>query len=141
MRQVEEAEFIVRLLCCECERLLQETMRMSWEKIEKERNHLALTAPFVTGDCPNGCRPTFVDLNLNADMRIIDADTECPIHQSLFRFLTGHFYTDDHAKVCDCADVPADEVYRSENYQGIHGRCGRWMTKYEYRPAAIAGGE
>jgi hypothetical protein len=37
--------------------------------------HLCFTGPMLAGCCPNGCRSTFSDLNLNARMVFVDVDS------------------------------------------------------------------
>lgn len=35
---------------------------------ENERTQVAISSPLVAGRCPNGCRSTFSDCNLNYDL-------------------------------------------------------------------------
>ena len=42
---------------------------------EDKKNKVGITSAFAAGDCPNGCRPTFLscsDLNINTNLEWIE---------------------------------------------------------------------
>ncbi len=58
-------------------------------------------------------------------------ETNKQIDFQLLKFLRGNFYSEDHDKVCRHENVPDDEIYVSDDYPEVHGKCGRWMKPYE----------
>lgn len=130
-QDIENSKFEVRLLCRDCGKKLNSTIPMSAEEMYADWTRLVFTAGFNAGKCPNGCRSTFSDLNINTSMPIYDVKTDKPIVFQLFKFLRGNFYSDDYDKVCSCKDVSEEEIYESEKYPAVHGRCGQWLTSYK----------
>ena len=56
---VPDGEFMIVVLCADCGRELKRTKTMTARRYAEVL--LRLTAP----PCPNGCRSTFTDLNMN----------------------------------------------------------------------------
>ncbi len=129
-RNIKDCTFEVRLLCHDCKTQLNVTTPLNAEKLQSEWSQLVLTSGFNAGSCPKGCRSTFSDLNINTDMAIVDRANGKEINYQMLRFLYGRFYTDDHDKVCECIDVTDDEIYISDRYPQVHGRCGQWIETY-----------
>lgn len=126
MRNINECQFVMVLLCADCRTELNRTIQLSADELTKLNT---LSSAFAAGKCPNGCRSTFSDLNINTELVIHDAETGIEVERHTFNYLQGHFYSDDYDKVCDCE--PDDtEVYFSDKYPPVHGRCGRWLEPY-----------
>ena len=59
------------LLCNDCGKQLNETSEMSGKEIKNLWTDMVLASGLVTGKCPNGCRSTYSDLNINTKLRIV----------------------------------------------------------------------
>jgi hypothetical protein len=130
MKNIKDATFMVRLNCRDCGALLNETRPMTFEEFSKDYGLLSMAAGFNSGNCPNECRSTFSDLNLNFNMTIMDAETRKVFEYRTIKYLRGNFYLEDYGQVCTCEARSEDEVYFSDKYPAVHGVCGRWLTVY-----------
>jgi len=68
-------EFIVRCRCRDCGTILNTSVPMTKEKLDEAWMRLILSMPLVAGVCPNKCRSTFSDCNLNVKTEVVDAQT------------------------------------------------------------------
>lgn len=57
-------QWIGRLRCADCGAVLNETIPVS----DADKAICAITSGFVAGQCPNGCRSTFSDMNINTKL-------------------------------------------------------------------------
>lgn len=130
-QNIKDSKFEVRLLCHDCGKKLNSTTPMTADEIRKEWTMLVITSGFNAGKCPGGCRSTFSDLNINTNMPIFDVKTNKEIKYDLFKFLSGGFYSDDYDKVCICSKRAKNEIYVSDKYPAVHGKCGRWLKSYK----------
>lgn len=127
---IDTAKFKVVLRCRDCGKQLNETTEMTAKEVWQRWTQLVLTSGFNAGKCPEGCRSTFSDLNINTGMVIVDAATGKEFQLQAYKFLSGHFYQDDYDKVCECRTYQPDEVYISDKYPAVHGVCGNWLKRY-----------
>lgn len=67
-----EKEYFVKVFCNGCSAVLAESIEMLGEELKAAWTNLALTKGFNTKNCPNGCVPTFSDLNINTSMKIFE---------------------------------------------------------------------
>jgi len=68
----------LEVLCKECGSKLAETDEMSGSEMRSDWTRLMLSAPLVTRQCPNGCRSTFSDCNINTDIEIVETQPATP---------------------------------------------------------------
>jgi hypothetical protein len=129
--KLQDCTFVVRQVCADCSAKLCDTKILTAEEIYKKWWKIVMTAGFAAGKCPNGCKPTFSDLNIHTDLIIIDFATQNKLEFQTLKFLYGNFYQDDHAKVCECNDRLEDEIYFSDKYPAVHGKCGKWIEEYK----------
>jgi len=60
---------VLVLKCRDCGRELNRTEPLT----EEQASHARITSAFAAGACPNGCRSTFSDLNINTEIEEIEA--------------------------------------------------------------------
>lgn len=131
VKNISAAKFKVLLRCRDCGKQLNETTDMSAKELWQKWTQLVLTSGFNAGKCPEGCRSTFSDLNINTGMVIVDVETGKDFNLQAYKFLAGHFYSSDYDKVCEHKDRADDEVYVSDRYPAVHGPCGMWLKEYK----------
>ena len=66
MRELPEGQFVLVLECRDCGKELNRSMPIT----KKQYTRATLAGPLTTGPCPNGCRSTFSDLNMNTTQRV-----------------------------------------------------------------------
>lgn len=128
---IAEAKFKIVLRCGDCGKQLNETTEMTAQELWQRWTQLVLSSGFNAGKCPEGCRSTFSDLNINTGMVVLDVATGAEFQLQAYKFLAGKFYQDDYDKVCECKTYHPDEVYISEKYPAVHGVCGNWLQRYK----------
>lgn len=52
------------LRCRDCGQILNTAEHVP----EREKGRVAISSGFAAGGCPNGCRATFTDLNINTEL-------------------------------------------------------------------------
>lgn len=127
---IAKAKFKKIILCDNCGKQLNETKEMTGKELWDNWTMLALTSGFNAGRCPNGCTPTYSDLNINTSTPVIDSTTGKRFELKAYKFLNGHFYSSDYDEVCACENRNDDEIYTSDRYPDVHGVCGRWLETY-----------
>lgn len=73
---VPEGLFIIVVECADCKAELNRSRPLT----KKDYTLAVLSGPLVTKPCPNGCRSTFSDCNLNTRHRW-EREDGTPIHQ------------------------------------------------------------
>jgi len=65
-----EEKYVLEVKCTDCGHVLNSTVVMTGEELSNHWSRLVMSSPLVTGGCPEGCRSTFSDCNINTDMVI-----------------------------------------------------------------------
>ena len=130
-QNIKDAKFKMLLLCGDCGKQLNETKEMTGKELYDGWTMLIMTSGFNAGTCPEGCRSTFSDLNINTSTPVVDIKTGKHFELQAYKFTNGHFYNDDYNEVCHCESVTDDEIYFSDKYPEVHGVCGKWIQPYK----------
>ena len=56
-----DGEFVIVILCKDCQRELNRSKPIT----RKEYTEAVMSGPLCTKPCPNGCRSTYSDMNMN----------------------------------------------------------------------------
>lgn len=68
--------FVVKIHCNDCGGVLNtSTPFENKEQLSERWANLCFSGALMAGKCPNGCRSTFSDMNINTRMIIYDADS------------------------------------------------------------------
>lgn len=127
-KNIKDCKFKVFLLCADCDQKLNETVELTANEIYKDWGRITMGAGFNAGNCPNGCRSTFSDLNINTRQKVVDAETGEAVVFKVFKFLRGKFYSDDKVDSCNC--IKKGMTYHSDKYPAVCGACGKWAIGY-----------
>ena len=76
--------FSVHICCGDCGTEMNSTVEMTAEEIRKDWTRLVMSSGFNAGKCPNGCRSTFSDLNINTDLKLYDCAAKKYIDKERF---------------------------------------------------------
>lgn len=78
MKAEPDSRFTLAVYCAEeeCGAELNRTLVMTGSEMFKKWTHLVLSQPLVTKPCPNGCRSTWNDCNINVNTVIECAGEE-----------------------------------------------------------------
>jgi hypothetical protein len=72
----DEKQYQIIITCSDCNEVLNTSVVMTGKKIKEKWGILVMGSPINTGSCPNGCRATFSDCNLNTEMEIVEYKEE-----------------------------------------------------------------
>ena len=67
---ISDKKYTVALLCRDCGRQLNETCAMTGDEVRREWLKLVTSAALMAGKCPNGCRSTWSDCNINTEFEV-----------------------------------------------------------------------
>lgn len=70
--------YVVKVLCGGCSEALLESVVLGGTELKDAWSNLTLTKGFNTPPCPKGCRPTYLDFNINSQMKIIAQASQTP---------------------------------------------------------------
>ena len=70
----KDRQYEVHLCCGDCLHQLNSVSAMSGEDLSKRWTGLVTSSGFVAGNCPNGCRATYSDLNINTKLLVWDVE-------------------------------------------------------------------
>lgn len=76
----------VRLCCADCGHQLNSIPPTTGKDIFDRWTGLVMSSGFVSGKCPNGCEPTFSDLNTNTELLIWDVEKERYLEKRDWKF-------------------------------------------------------
>lgn len=65
-----EGRYVVRIKCRDCGTEINSTKEMTGNQVLANWGKLVISSGLVSRSCPNGCRATFSDCNINTDMVI-----------------------------------------------------------------------
>lgn len=66
-----DGRYVVRVNCRDCKTQLNTTTVMTGNQVMANWGKLVISSGLVTKSCPNGCRATWSDCNINTEMTII----------------------------------------------------------------------
>lgn len=69
----DATKYIVRLLCADCGKELNQTKPMTGEEVHNNWVLIVMGSGLFADGCPNKCRKTFSDLNINTKFDIVEA--------------------------------------------------------------------
>lgn len=67
--------YTAHLCCAQCGTKLNESLEMDLQHMCEAWARLVMTKGFNAGACPNGCQPTFSDLNLSTTVKLFNVST------------------------------------------------------------------
>ena len=70
-----DAPHVILMKCADCRHEMNRTRVMTGKEISANWLMIAMGSPLNAGKCPNGCRSTFSDCNMNTDL-VIEAATD-----------------------------------------------------------------
>ena len=65
-----DGRYVIRVTCRDCKAELNSTTVMTGNQVLSNWGKLVISSGLVTKSCPNGCRATWSDCNINTDMTI-----------------------------------------------------------------------
>lgn len=71
--QDSEQSFVILNCCKDCGEELNRSVVLTGKSIKKNWTKIVLGSGLNTKKCPNGCRSTFSDININTKLKIIEA--------------------------------------------------------------------